>query len=97
MKFEDWTPREIAALKRGTAKLRAMQPVKQKRTCKPTGLKGCHYNVRQGCYLIHVYVDGLRLYCGRMREFDMKQALKMQAQAERAYYENINKKHKNGE
>jgi len=78
--LSDFTPRERQALERATAKLRAKQPIKEK-LHKPN-LRGCYYNVAQGKYVINVYIRGQRVYVGTMREWNEKQALQMQHDAE---------------
>jgi len=74
--FHNWTPNEIAAMHRATAKLRAKQP---KLDLHPqTGVRGCYYNTAQGAYLVNTYIDGQRVYCGSMREWDKDKAYRMQ-------------------
>lgn len=73
--FHDWTPREMSALSRATAKLRAQQP--RDVFVKPN-LMGCRYVPTRGFYQIDVYHNKERFYCGTMKEWDEDKALQLQ-------------------
>ena len=87
--FHDWNPREIEALKRATAALRAEQPVAPKPIERPN-LKGCHYNSYHSCYIVNFYEGTRRIYAGRMIEWDRSKALKLQREA-KLNYQHANK------
>jgi len=82
--FHDWTPNEIAAMHRATAKLRAKQP-KEKEKPLPTGVRGCYYNASSGVYLVNTYIKGQRVYCGTLKQWDRDKAYRMQYEVERKY------------
>lgn len=73
--FHDWTPKEMAALRRATAKLRAQQP--RDEWTKPD-IQGCYYVPTRGFYEVHTFVNKERFYCGSMREWDEDKAIRMQ-------------------
>jgi len=81
--FKTWTPREIAALSQATAKLRAKQPKQEQHP--QTNLRGCYYNTAQGNYLVNTYINGQRIYCGSMKEWDRDKAYRMQFLTENKY------------
>lgn len=81
--FHNWTPREKAAMARATAKLRAIQPAPE--THPQTGVRGCYYNTAQGVYLVNAYINGKRVYCGSMKEWDKDKAYRMQYLTENKY------------
>jgi len=85
--FYDWTPNEIAAMHRATAKLRARQPKEAKKP-EPTGIKGCYYSTHQGVYLINTYIEGKRVYCGLLHEWDTDKAYRMQYATEQKFKKN---------
>ena len=76
--FMDWSPKELAALKSATEKLRAEQPKKPRRINLKTGVKGCHYHRGHGKYLVYALIDGAQVYAGRMEDFDKDKAIAMQ-------------------
>jgi len=81
--FHNWTPREMAALSRATANLRAKQP--KPKMHPQTNVRGCYYNTAQGKYLVNTYINGARVYCGSMMEWDTNAAYRMQYETERKY------------
>jgi len=80
--FHDWKPKELAALHRATARLRAQQP--RDVFVKPT-LRGCSYVPTSGYYRIDAIIDGKKYYCGSLREWDEQKAMALQRQAELDY------------
>lgn len=76
--FMDWSPKELAALKSATDKLKAKQPQKSKRGGFKTGLKGCHYHRGHGKFLVYALIDGAQVYAGRMKDFDREKAIALQ-------------------
>lgn len=87
--FHDWTNRELAALSRATAKLRAQQP--RDVFTKPT-LRHCYYVPTRGYYHIDVYVHGKKYYAGTLREWDEDEAMAMQRHTEERVLNNIKEK-----
>ena len=81
--FHNWTPNEMAALSRATAKLRAKQPAPKLHP--QTGVRGCYYNTLQAAYLVNTYINGKRVYCGSMKEWNTDKAYRMQYETERKY------------
>lgn len=75
--FQNWKPKEIAAMRRATAKLRALQP--RDMYVEPT-LPGCTYVSTSGYYRIEVVIDTKKYYCGSLRAWDEKAARAMQEQ-----------------
>ena len=78
--FKTWTPNEIAALSRATAKLRAKQPAPKQRagTIHQPDVSGCYYSRVSGCYIINTFIDGQRVTCGTIKEWDKDKAYRMQ-------------------
>lgn len=83
--LQNWTPQEIKALARATAKLRMQQPAKPNKGNESPNLRGCYYNTNAGVYIVNSYIDGHRIYAGRLIEWDEAAALAMQYDAEQKY------------
>ena len=83
--LQNWTPQEIKALARATAKLRMQQSGKPNKGNESPSLRGCYYNTSAGVYIINTYIDGRRIYAGRLVEWDEAAALAMQYDAEQKY------------
>ena len=85
----NFTPRELRALERATAKLRAQQPQDDEPLYpmpEPTTLPGCTWVSSRGRYHIYTRVDGMKLYCGSLRRWDEKLAARMQEETEHRYF-----------
>ena len=88
-----WTPNERAALSRATAKLREKQPEPKQRagTIHHPDVPGCYYSKVNGCYIINTFIDGLRVTCGTIKEWDKVRACRMQYETENKYKNSITK------
>lgn len=64
--YENWTPREIAALKRATAKLRATQPKPQQQypSHAKSGHRGITWDASKGKFRVFLRTEKGRAYCG---------------------------------
>jgi len=91
--FKTWTPNEIVALSRATAKLRAKQPAPKQRagTIHQPDVSGCYYSRVSGCYIINTFIDGQRVTCGTIKEWDKVRACRMQYETENKYKNSITK------
>jgi hypothetical protein len=85
--LSDWSVRELKALDNGLKYLNAKQTKTKKSHKVQTGVKGCHYSVAHGCYIINILKGNKKIYCGRMREWNKAKAVAMQAQGEAKWIE----------
>lgn len=75
MKYGDWTPNEIAALNRATAKLRAAQPKEQPKH------KGIYWHNERRRFVVYLHTPDHKVYCGSAHTIEG--ALRMQVSKER--------------
>ena len=85
--FDDWTPKELAALENATKKLRDAQPKKPDDYYKPQ-IKGCHYDAKRKGYNIYIYVGKRRVLAGKIGKWDEGAALALQYEAEQKQLNN---------
>lgn len=85
----NFTEDEREALARATAKLRASQKPDKKPSnhVKPT-IKNIAYSDKRKRYSVYVRIDGQKIYCGSMRKWNEKEAMRMQHDAEKRYFHN---------
>lgn len=75
MKYGEWTPKEVAALRRATAKLRAAQKTTT------TGHKGIYWCNTTERFKVYLLQDIGKIYCGEATTIE--QALRLQNKKER--------------
>jgi hypothetical protein len=86
--LHDWTPREIEALKRATAKLTKKKTAKNESR---SGIKGVYYTAAKKSYMVHTFVDGVRIYAGMVPNLQVKRIERMKKEAEEKYRNNLRK------
>ena len=84
--LHDWSPKEFESLQRDLDRLRIIQPKPEVKIAR-TGIKGCHYHKLQGVYIVNLIKNGKKIYAGRMKEWNRKEALELQAKAESKWIE----------
>jgi len=84
--LHDWTPREIEALKRATEKLTKKDTGRKE---PKSGVKGVYYMPAKNSYMVHTFVDGVRIYAGMVPNLQIKRIEKMKEKAEEKYRKNI--------
>ena len=87
--FHAWSDKEVAAMHRATSKLRAMQPPNNPPVTN-SNTQGCYYDTRRGSFRVYTRVNGKRVFCGQMREWDKNRAYIMQKEINIKYYEQLN-------
>lgn len=73
--FEDWSPRELCAMRRALGRLHADQPINSPA---PIDLTCCYYSADTDLYFVDVFIRGKRFHCGTMREWSNEKAARMQ-------------------